>query len=412
MKKILVIGGGFGGIRAALDLDKKLSAKEAEVTLVDRNNGHLFLPALYEVGSAVGEWSDRYHIQLRKAVSIPYADIFGETKVKFVQTEIAEIDLEKREAVSASGQTYLFDYLVLGLGAETETFGIPGVFEYCYKFKTLEEALFLNQKINEAFNKQKTDKDFLPIKIVVAGAGFNGIELAAELACCAKNLQTSCQAKEGCYSIKIIEATPQILPMISEKERKIIRQRLAGLKVEILENSKIAEVGSDFVQIEGGEKHEADFIIWTAGIKASLFLKNIFGLRLDQKGKIIVNSFLQADGWPNVFGIGDNTVFLDHETNKPVPGLAYVAVDEGKIAAENIYRLIKNKHLKSYHPFYNVWIAPVGGKFAVAHLAKRLTISGFFGWVTRGLVDLRYFLSIYLYLLIRICKYHKELAIN
>ena len=390
MKKILIIGGGFGGIRTALDLNKKLSSKDAEITLVDKNNSHLFLPALYEIGSAVGKWNDQYHIKLRKTVNISYADIFEGTKVNFVQTEIVGIDLEKREVVSKGGQRYDFDYLVLGLGAETETFGIPGVSEYCYKFKTLNEALFLNQKINQAFHQQKKK-----IQMVIAGAGFNGIELAAELACCAKKLQSACEINESCYGIKIVEAAPQILPMISENERRIIRQRLADLKVEILENSKIAEVGSDFVQIDGGEKYEADFIIWTAGIKASSFLKNIFSLRLDERGKITVNNFLQADGWPNVFGIGDNTVFLDEETNKPIPGLAYVAVDEGKIAAENIYRLIKNKHLKSYQPFYGVWIAPVGGKFAVAHLVgKWLTISGFLGWVTRELVDFKYFLSI------------------
>lgn len=394
-KKVLIIGGGFGGIRAALDLNKKLSAKEAEITLVDRNNYHLFLPDLYEVGTAAGDpepsktsygagWKDRYSIQLKKTVNIPHVDIFEGTKVNFVQAEITGIDLEKKEAVSGGGMVFVYDYLVLGLGAETETFGIPGVLEYAYKFKNIDEALFLNKKIKEASS----------LNFIVAGAGFNGIELAGELACCAKNLKKGCEEKNNCYNIKIIEAMPQILPMVSEKERGIIRRRLADLKVEILENSKIAEVGDSFVQISGGEKYQADFIIWTAGIRASSFLKNIFGLRLDERGKAVVNNFLQAEGWSNVFGLGDNTVCLDLETKKPIPGLAYVAVDEGKIVAENIYRLIKNKRLKSYQPFYSVWIAPIGGKFAVAHLTKKITISGFWGWLIRELVNLKYFLSI------------------
>lgn len=393
-KKILIIGGGFGGIRAALDLDKKLSSKEAEITLVDRNSSHLFLPALYEVGSAVGEWKDKYHVRLRRAVNIPYADIFEGTKVNFIQGEIVGIDLEKKEVISGGGQIFAYDYLVMGLGAETETFGIPGVSDYAYKFKGIDEALFLNKKINEFFNNIKEVKRAGPVKFIVAGGGFNGIELAAELACCSKKLQTVCEINENCYSIKIIEAAPQILPMISEKERGIIRRRLQDLGVEVLENSKIAEVGSDFVQIDGGQRHRADFIIWTAGIRASSFLKNIFGLRLDERGKIIVNNFMQAESWSNVFALGDNTICIDQETKKPVPALAYVAVDQGKIVAENIYRLIKNRHLKSYKPFYGVWIAPVGGKFAVAHLTNRLTISGFWGWVIRELVDLKYFLSI------------------
>lgn len=394
MKKILIIGGGFGGVRTALDLDKKFSAREAEITLIDKNNFHLFLPALYEAGTAIRKWNDQYQVELRKAVNIPYADIFEGTNVKFAQAEIVGIDLEKKEAVSGGGGIWAFDYLVLGLGAETETFGITGVADYAYKFKGVDEALFLNKKINEVFKEIREGKLSGPIKFIVAGGGFNGVELAAEISCCAKNLQGICGIKEDCYGVKIIEMAPWILPMISEKERMVVRKRLADLKVEILENSKIAEVGLDFVQIEGGEKHQADFIIWTAGIRASSFLKNIFGLRLDERGKIIVNDFMQADGWPNIFALGDNTIFIDRETKKPVPALAYVAVDQGKIAAENIYRMVKNKHLKSYRPFYNVWIAPVGGKFAVAHLTKNITISGFWGWVVRGVVDFRYFLSI------------------
>ena len=388
-KKILIIGGGFGGIRAALDLDKKLSSKEAEITLVDKNNFHLFLPDLYEVGSAIGdayreEGNDQYQIQLRKTVNIPYADIFEGTKVNFEQAEIIGIDLEKKEVISKGERVFLYDYLVLGLGAETETFGIPGVAEQAYKFKNVEDALLLNKKINQVG----------PSKIIVVGGGFNGIELAAELACCFKNLKKLSGVDTKDCGIKIIEAMPRILPTGSEKERGIIRKRLADLKIEILENSKIAEVGTDFVQIQEGEKLQANFIIWTAGIRAASFLKNIFGLRLDERGKMIINNFLQAEGWSNVLGIGDNTVFIDPATKKPIPGLAYVAVDEGKIVAENIYRTIKNKSLKSYQPFYSVWIAPVGGKFAVAHLTSWLTISGFWGWVIRELVDLRYFLSI------------------
>lgn len=394
MRKILIIGGGFGGVRAALDLDKKLSAKEAEITLADKNNFHLFLPDLYEIGSAIGEWPDRYQAKLRKSVSIPYADIFEGTKVNFVQAEITGVDFEKKEAISGGGKIFLYDYLILGLGAETETFGITGVSDYAYKFKTVDEALLLNNKINEVFNKTKEDQHFEPIKFVVVGAGFNGIELAAELACCVENLQKRHQVSGKGYSIKVVEAASQILPMISEKERKIIRNRLTDLKIEILENSKIAKVDPNFVQIEGGERHEADFIIWTAGVRASSFLKSIFGLRVDGRGRMIINNFLQAEGWSNVFGVGDTTVFIDSETKKPIPGLAYLAVEEGKIVAENISLAIKNKPLKSYQPFYGAWIVPVGGKFAVAHLTKWLTISGFWGWIIRELVDLRYFLSI------------------
>lgn len=400
--RILIIGGGFGGVRTALDLDRKLSKKEAEITLVDKNSYHLFLPALYEVGSAFGVRKDKYQVKLRKTVAIPFSDIFENTNINFVQSEICQINLEKKEAVSRSGKIFSYDFLVLALGAETETFGIKGVGEYAYKFKTIDEALFLNEKMVQMFQDAAAGKRSQSVKFVIAGAGFNGIELAAELACCAKNLKEKCKLSGGCFSIKIIEAAPQILPRISEKERKTIRQRLNKLGVEIMENSRIEEVGPDFVQIQGGERFSSDFTVWTTGIRANSFLKNIPGLALDERGRIIVSKLLQVEDRNEVFAIGDNVVFNDLKTNKPVPALAYVAVDQGKVVAENIKRILKKKmvrevdkkQLVEYKPFYGVWVAPVGGKFAVAHMGGRFVVSGFLGWLIRGTIDFRYFSSI------------------
>src|SRR3989344_4399894 len=295
MPNILILGGGFGGIRTALELDRKFSKKEANITLVDRNNYHLFLPALYEVASAFGVRQDKFKAKLRKTVAIPYAEIFQDTKINFVQAEVSRVDLAKKEVESASGAVFPYDYLVLAFGAETETFNIKGVSEYAYKFKTVDEALFLNEKVIKAYKEAAEDQHALPLKFLIAGAGFNGLELGAELACCTKNISKSCKLKKGCTTIKLIEAGPQILPMISEKERNIVKLRLKKLGVEIMEDSSITEVGSDFVQIKNGEKIAADFIIWTAGIRASSFLKRISGLRLDERGRLRVNRFMQAE---------------------------------------------------------------------------------------------------------------------
>ncbi len=396
MVNILILGGGFGGISTALELNKKLSSREAKITLVDRNNTHLLLPSLYEVASAFGMAGDKYQVKLRRTIAIPYAEIFEDTKINFVQSEISQIDLNKKEALSTSGKVFSYDYLVLAFGSETETFNVKGVEEYAYKFKTIDEAVFLNQEITQAYKEAEASKRSLPIKFLIAGAGFNGLELAAELACCTKNLKKACKLSSGCTSIKLIEAGSKILPMISEKERAIIRERIKSLGIEILENSAVEEVGSDFVQVKGGERLAADFVIWTAGIRASSFLKNIAGLKLDERGKMLVNESMQVEGHNEVFGVGDNTVFVDPKTKKPTPALAYVAVDQGKVVSENILRILKNKQkqLEKYKPFYSVWIAPVGGKFAVAHLADWLIITGFWGWLVREIVDFRYLASI------------------
>ncbi len=380
----------------ALDLSRKLSAKEATVILIDRNNYHLFLPALYEIGSAYGIKPDRYNLKLRKAVCVPYQDIFSNTRVNFRQAEISRVDLSKKEITTNGDEVLNYDQLIFALGSETDTFNVPGVEEYAFKFKTIDEALFVNQRIVDLYQKAAQGRHTLPIKFIIAGAGFNGIELAAELACCVDNIKNACKLHKNCVLIEIIEAGSQILPAISEKERAIIRARLESLGVKIIENAPIKEVGPNFVKIGNeGKMLYADIIIWTAGARASSFLKKVGGLHLDRRGRLEVNNFMRADCSDQVWALGDNAVFTDGVTKKPVPGLAYVAVDQAKIVAENIKRVIRGQStFREYKPSYALWIASVGGKFAVAHLGKFLTITGLFGWFFRILVDLRYFLGV------------------
>lgn len=393
MVNIIILGGGFGGIRVALNLSKKLNKKDFKITLIDRNSYHLFLPSLYEAASAYGIKRDQFNIQLRASIGIPYAEIFNHTNVNFVQAEVTSIDLRNKKVLTQGEMIFDFDYLIIGFGSEVANFDIPGVTDYAYQFKDVDDAIAVRQKIEDLYELATKNKDHLPVKIIIGGAGFTGIELGAELACCIKNIIKKCGLSGECISIIILEAMPQILPMVSDKERKIIKKRLAMLGVNILESSPIEEVGPNYVKIKDGSKLESDITVWTAGIKAPDFLKNIEGLKLDERGRIIVNEFLQVNDFENIFAIGDNIVFVDPKTQKPVPAMAYVAIEQGKIVGKNVIAKIFNKKLKKYRPWYGVWIAPVGAKFAVARIG-RLSISGFLGWVLRELVDFRYFVSI------------------
>jgi len=148
------------------------------------------------------------------------------------------------------------------------------------------------------------------------------------------------------------------------------------------------------VKLKSGQILEGDMVVWTAGIKANEFLKSIDSLPLTDNGKVVVDENLRVRGLERVFAVGDNQEFIDPKTQKPVPALAYTAIDQGKIVAKNIYNLINGKKLRPYRPSYSVWIAPVGGKFALANLWGVLSIGGFLGWVIRELVDLRYLASI------------------
>ena len=394
MTKILILGGGFGGIRCALDLNKKFK-KEAEITLIDRNGYHLFIPALYEVASAYGLKKDAFSVQLRRTICMPYEDIFGKTNINFVQAEVTKIDLDRKKVVTGGEMSLDYDYLIIAIGSETADYGIPGVKEYAHQFKSLEGALFINQKLEEIseqfLKKYRTE----PFSFLVCGGGFTGIELAAELGCCTKVIKEKCKIKGRCSNITLFEAGPKILPAISEKERELIKNRLTKLGIILMENSPIEEIGPDYVKLKTSHSVKGDLIVWTAGIKPAEFLKLIPGLPTGNTGRIRVDNFLRVESYNNVYAIGDAIEFIDSKNQKPIPAFAYIAIDQGKITAQNIYNSVKNKKIKQYNPLYNIWIIPIGGKYALAHLWNRILIRGFWGWVIRELVDLRYLLSIF-----------------
>lgn len=402
MTNVLILGGGFGGVRAALDLNKRLkSLKDVKITLIDKNDSQTFFPALYEVASVFGvNHQHPFHTKLRGTVSIPYSEIFGGTKVELVQAEINHVDIEAGHVVTANGATIPFDYLVIALGAAASTFGVPGAEEYAFKFKSIEDGLMLSDKLEELFNAAANGERPLPINILIGGAGFTGVELAAELSnCTARIAHRHGITKHNCAALSLIEASPMMLPMVSDEERNKIKNRLLRLGVNIMENSPITEVMTDSVKLKNGKVLRGDIIVWSAGVKSLELFRAAKGLELDDKGRIPVNEFMQVRKYNNVFAIGDNIIFIDPKTQKPVPQMAFVAIEQGSIAAENITRLINSQSsgkpvpaLKIYKPSYDVWVAPVGGKYAVAHVGK-WGIGGFLGYVAREMIDFRYFVS-------------------
>jgi NADH dehydrogenase len=397
MIKILILGGGFGGVRAALELEKKLSHSNHQfrLTLVERNGYHLFVPALYEVASAYGIKKDPFAVQLKRTVCMPYADIFEGKNIDFIQAEVSEIDINRKFVITKGNHTLEYDYLIFALGSEVNDYGIKGVLDYANQFKTLDDSIFINQKLQEISGEFQRQERNQPFSFLVCGGGFTGIELAAELGSYSRVIENSCKLSGRCSNITIFEAGPKILPAISDRERKFIKKRLTKLGIILMENSPIEEVGNDFVKLKTGQTVHGNLIVWTAGIKSNKLLHNIAGLPITQTGKIIVEATLQAKGFSEIFSIGDDMEFIDPKTQKPVPSFAYTAGDQAKIAAINILNLINKKSLKKYNPYYNIWIIPIGGKYALAHLWGSIRITGFLGWIVRELVDLRYLLSIF-----------------
>lgn len=399
MTNILILGAGFGGINAALKLEKKFkNNRDFKITLIDRNNFHLFTPSLYEVATVYGLVEDRFAQYLKGSVAIPYGEILKTEKINFVQAEIKEINLKEKFVLTNGAAKLDFDYLVIALGGETEFYGIPGIRDYAFNFKTIDDAIGIFKKIKEVYEKYQKEDRGGQIKIGIIGGGFTGVELAAELGCCIKNIIKACRLDKKCTQIQLFEAGASILPAIGEKAKKVIEKRLKNEMVEIQLNSPVAEVGPNFIKIKDrGELLNFNLIIWAGGVRGSKLLENL-ELKLTKKGTVETNEFLQTRNQDDsindkIFAIGDSVSFIDPKTQKPVPAMAYVSHDQADIAAENIIRAVKNQNLSPYKPFYDAWIAPVGGKWAYFHY-KSFNVAGFWGYLLRQLVDFRYFFRI------------------
>ncbi len=382
-----------------MKLERELkNNSDFKITLIDRNNFHLFTPSLYEVATVYGLIQDNFAQYLRGSVAIPINEILKGKKVNFVQAEIKEINLKEKFVASGGGAKLDFDYLIIALGGETEFYGIPGVQEYAFNFKSIDNAIGIFKKIQEIYKKYQKEKDEKDLRIAIIGGGFTGVEFAAELGCCVGNIIKDYKLSKTCTIISLFEAGPVILSAINEKSRKAIEKRLKNEMVKIQINSPVAKVGPDYIKIgDGGEALNFDLVVWAGGVRGSRFLENL-GLKLTKKGTIEINDFLQTKNHDDslnekIFAIGDSATFIDPKTGKSVPAMAYVAYDQGAIAAENIIKDINKQKLTPYKPFYDVWIAPAGGKWAYFYY-KGIGIAGFTGYLLKQLVDFKYFLRI------------------
>jgi NADH dehydrogenase len=402
---ILIIGGGYGGIAAAKRLAKKYRHDgDVSITLIDRHPFHTLMTELHEVAG---------HRVAPDSVRIPYAKIFGASKVKVVIDTISGVDFANNEAKSAT-RTYPYDYLVLGSGAEPEFFGIPGVRENSFTLWSFDDAIKIRHHIDSVFEKAVAEQDRVRrqrlLTFVIAGGGFTGIELAGELlewrdTMCAKWLIAKNEAR-----IAVVEALPDILPMLEDDLRDNVSWYMKQRGAELLVNTPIVGAEPGVVKLKDGSTLETATFIWTAGVTGSSFAESLdlakgpFGRTVEgaegsadappkrnRRGRLLVTAELQSADYPNVFPVGDNLWF--EEDGKPLPQIVETAVQTGETAAHNIIAAIEGREAKQFKPDYHGFMVSVGGKYAVSN-AMGIKLSGFFAMAMKHLVNLHYLIGV------------------
>ncbi len=392
-KNIIVLGAGFGGLRAATQIAnelKRLGLDKYRVVLVDRSDCHLYTPLLYMIAASPDS--------TKEICTYDISSLIKNLPIDFVQNEVVKIDLPNGDVHVKNGAPIKADFLLIALGSETNYFGIPRLKENSLQLKTVENAMQIKIAVTDALKKGGK------IKIVVGGAGATGIELAAEIRRWANHAEY--ENKNTRVAVSIIEAMPTVLPGLNEKVIRGTTKRLEKLGVAVSLGMKIISVAPREITLDGGKKMPFDVFIWTGGIKSPELLLSL-PLQKDRRGKIIAQNAMaclpaRADLklYPMIYGLGDNVCFMNPETNKPVPAVARAAISQADVVAHNIVEEIKQSEFENYKlkienyiPYEYPYVILVGGKWAIAKIGP-LIISGFFGWILKGLVELNYLRSI------------------
>ncbi|MEK9130903.1 MAG: FAD-dependent oxidoreductase [Patescibacteria group bacterium] len=390
--RIVILGGGFGGLLTALELERRCGrVEECAVTLIDRASEHLYTPLLYEVASGFLQKTGRVcRGELKGGVCVSfeqYREIIGSRHIRFVRGEVVGLDRQAKQVLLKDGEPVIYDDLVIAIGAQTNYYGIKGLTEHAFPMKTLPEAYKLRARVHE-FLERYRDGVEQNIDIVVGGAGATGTELAGELGNFFSRLTREKALVKTAWSVRLIEAGPEILSAFTPGVRQLARERLAVLGVTVLTDTKIEELKEKTITLTAQgkrEETEADVTVWCGGIQPNAIISTL-GLPLGPKGHLDIDAFLRVKGEEEIFALGDATAVA--------PPLAQAAIAQAATLAENLIRHVEQKPLSVWKT-KKTWpaIIPIGGRWAIFTIGA-FVAHGRFGYLARKAADARYLFRI------------------
>ncbi len=386
MTNIVIVGAGYTGVLSALTLSKKFkNQKDVSLTLINKTSYQLFVSNLYEVATAEEEFTTIS--QLKKSITIPLTEIFAGTKVKLVKAEVTHID-QLQKTITAGVANFPYDYLVIATGSVSDYFGIEGAEKFARPLKSLTDALAIKNQLEFAIQAHRLDVNKKNIHIVVAGGGYTGVELAAEL-----SHEVNILAWKNSYplekiEITVVEALGQVISGFSERLSQDALWALKDRGVRVNLSSPIFKVGEHFVELVTGEKIAYDVLVWTTGVRARV-LPFAQPVDTDRKGRLITNQFLQVEKYPNIFAGGDAACVINKD-GKPAPPSAQDAVEHGLYLGSALPVLMQNQKPSPYVGKKHGFIVTVGGRRAIMDY-NGFYIKGWLAYLVRICAQINYY---------------------
>jgi NADH dehydrogenase len=382
--RLVVLGAGFAGLYTV----RSLKHAPISITLIDRTNHHLFQPLLYQVATASLSPAD---------IAAPIRSVVRRQKnVRVLLAEVTDLNLEAKTVALDHGEVIQWDYLVLATGSTHSYFGHPEWEKLARGLKTLDDAIAIRNEVLLAFEAAERatseEERSRHLSFVIVGGGPTGVELAGAIGEIAKfSLAKEFDTIDPRQArIQLLEGGPRILLAFPESLAKKASRELETLGVRVRVESLVTQLDETGVTLANGERIDASTLLWAAGVQASPIGK-LTGLETDRVGRIPVQPDLRVTGHENVFVAGDLAV-LNGPDRKPYPGVAQVAIQQGKRVANNLEALISGGETKAFHYFDRGNMATVGRNYAIAEIWK-LRLSGFPAWLVWIFIHIAYLIG-------------------
>lgn len=357
-QKVLILGGGFGGVKTALELSNHPAF---DITLISNQPNFRYYPSLFHAATGGSP----------QASNIPLSEILKGIDVKLIHDSSKRINRSSRKVECASGKKYSYDILVIALGVVTNYFDIKGLKEYSYGIKTLEDA----KKLRDHLHQSIVDKKESQLDYVVIGGGPTGVELSAALPLYLKHIIKRHKLPKKKIHVDLVEAESRLMPRLSSHYSVAVQKRLRSLGVKLYLGQKVEAETAEALMVSG-HPIASHTVIWTAGVTNHPFLP-ANGFKLNEHGKATVNELLQAED--GIYVVGDNA-------DTPYSGMAQTALYDGKFVAKNLILLASGKQPQPYRPRRPVYITPAGRYWAAVQWGG-FQVYGWLGWILRRAAD-------------------------